>query len=284
MYYDGVFIHIVDPLSQVDSIVGKHIYKHVFSPSTGFLKDKTRILVTHHTHFTKDADLIILMNEGKMRVLQNFEELLKMNANIVDQIKQPVESNKQIRKSMEKITSERNHTTKISNDEDDIESFDFSLIMKYMVATGKPLFFIVIVILLVSQGLRQFSYYWLSVWTEDSKSQAWYYISIFAIISILKALTEFAAYFLLRKKFTTTSQFYHKKMFSRVLHARIEFFESTPIGSIVERFSSDLPELEKSLPWQLREFFMLSTEFVCKTVVMLFFSPYSIVVVIVICK
>lgn len=51
-----------DPLSAVDSYVGRHLFKEVIGPN-GFLAKSgcTRILVTHQVHFLKDADLVVVL-------------------------------------------------------------------------------------------------------------------------------------------------------------------------------------------------------------------------------
>ena len=52
-----------DPLSAVDAHVAKHLFKRCIM---GLLRNKTRILCTHHVNFLKDADYIIVMEEGKI--------------------------------------------------------------------------------------------------------------------------------------------------------------------------------------------------------------------------
>nr|AHB63235.1 multidrug resistance-associated protein [Chrysomela lapponica] len=61
-----------DPLSAVDTHVGRHlfdecIYRH--------LRGKTRILVTHQLQYLKNADVIVVMNEGRIEAQGSFEEL-----------------------------------------------------------------------------------------------------------------------------------------------------------------------------------------------------------------
>ena len=54
--YSGADLFLLDdPLSAVDSHVGKHIFDRVVGP-TGCLKDKTRVLVTHAVTFLPQVD------------------------------------------------------------------------------------------------------------------------------------------------------------------------------------------------------------------------------------
>lgn len=51
-----------DPLSAVDTHVGLHLFNECIGPKGRLARQKaTRILVTHQTHFLKNADWIIVM-------------------------------------------------------------------------------------------------------------------------------------------------------------------------------------------------------------------------------
>ncbi|KAK3094333.1 hypothetical protein FSP39_000405 [Pinctada imbricata] len=65
-----------DPLSAVDSHVGKDLFKNVIG-NNGLLKNKTRILVTHGIHWLPMVDMIIVMDNGRIRETGTYEELLQ---------------------------------------------------------------------------------------------------------------------------------------------------------------------------------------------------------------
>lgn len=74
--YSGADIFILDdPLSAVDSHVGKHIFDNVISDS-GFLKGKTRLLVTHSMAFIPQFDEILVMVNGEITESGSYRELL----------------------------------------------------------------------------------------------------------------------------------------------------------------------------------------------------------------
>eukprot|EP00102_Acyrthosiphon_pisum_P020913 XP_016658123.1 PREDICTED: multidrug resistance-associated protein 4 isoform X2 [Acyrthosiphon pisum] len=52
-----------DPLSAVDVKVGKHLFEKCI---LGYLKEKTRILITHQVQYLSDVDQIVLMDNGKI--------------------------------------------------------------------------------------------------------------------------------------------------------------------------------------------------------------------------
>ncbi|KAH9495893.1 Multidrug resistance-associated protein 1 [Bulinus truncatus] len=72
-----VFI-LDDPLSAVDSHVGKHIFKKVLSEK-GMLKNKTRIMATHAVHWLPLVDTIVVMQEGRITEMGSYLQLMKRN-------------------------------------------------------------------------------------------------------------------------------------------------------------------------------------------------------------
>ena len=64
-----------DPLSAVDSHVGKHIFDRVLGPR-GLLKQKTRVLVTHGISFLPQCDKIVVLKDGQISEVGTYQELL----------------------------------------------------------------------------------------------------------------------------------------------------------------------------------------------------------------
>ncbi|XP_063223953.1 ATP-binding cassette sub-family C member 4-like isoform X2 [Bacillus rossius redtenbacheri] len=62
-----------DPLSAVDTHVGKHLFDMCLR---GYLASKTRILVTHQLQYLKDADLIVIMRDGRVERQGSYSEML----------------------------------------------------------------------------------------------------------------------------------------------------------------------------------------------------------------
>ena len=63
-----------DPLSAVDSHVGKHIFEEVIGG--GLLRDKTRVLVTHGVSFLPKVDKIVVMKDGEISEVGTYQELM----------------------------------------------------------------------------------------------------------------------------------------------------------------------------------------------------------------
>ncbi|KAE8746345.1 ABC-transporter, subfamily C member 06 [Frankliniella occidentalis] len=74
--YNSADVYLFDdPLSAVDSHVGKHIFEHVIGPN-GLLRNKTRILVTHGIHYLPDTDLVVVLDDGKIAECGTYQDLI----------------------------------------------------------------------------------------------------------------------------------------------------------------------------------------------------------------
>ena len=75
VYSDADLYLLDDPLSAVDSHVGKHIFEQVISHN-GILANKTRLLVTHGITYLPKTDHIIVLKDGKVSEQGSYDELL----------------------------------------------------------------------------------------------------------------------------------------------------------------------------------------------------------------
>lgn len=62
-----------DPLSAVDTHVGKELFENCV---TGFLRDKTCILITHQLQYLKEVDHIIILESGMVKAEGRFRNFL----------------------------------------------------------------------------------------------------------------------------------------------------------------------------------------------------------------
>ncbi|EEE61576.1 hypothetical protein OsJ_15950 [Oryza sativa Japonica Group] len=72
VYKDADVYLFDDPFSAVDPQTGRHLYKKCLM---GVLRDKTVLYVTHQVEFLVDADLIMVMQNGRIAQAGKFQEL-----------------------------------------------------------------------------------------------------------------------------------------------------------------------------------------------------------------
>nr|CAD7440049.1 unnamed protein product [Timema bartmani] len=83
VYRDTEVYLLDDPLSAVDSHVGKHIFENVIGPS-GLLKHKTRVLVTHSITYLPKVDMILVLKDGKVLERGTYKELVQSRGAFAD--------------------------------------------------------------------------------------------------------------------------------------------------------------------------------------------------------
>ncbi|XP_012339560.1 multidrug resistance-associated protein 4 [Apis florea] len=91
-----------DPLSAVDTHVSKHLFEECMQR---YLAGKTRILATHQLQYVKNVDAIILIDQGKVTVFSNFQDLLKQRPEYAELLAAESETNED--SSLEKSTMRR---------------------------------------------------------------------------------------------------------------------------------------------------------------------------------
>jgi ATP-binding cassette, subfamily C (CFTR/MRP), member 1 len=77
VYNNADIYFLDDPLSAVDSHVGKHIFEQVLGPN-GILAGKTRMLVTHGITYLPQCDNIYVMKDGEVSESGSYQKLLAM--------------------------------------------------------------------------------------------------------------------------------------------------------------------------------------------------------------
>ncbi|CAG5018109.1 unnamed protein product [Parnassius apollo] len=93
VYREADIYLLDDPLSAVDANVGRQLFEGCIN---GYLRQRTRILVTHQIHFLKAADYIIVLNEGGIENMGTFDELVssgKELANIMASLQEGKDKN-----------------------------------------------------------------------------------------------------------------------------------------------------------------------------------------------
>ena len=68
-----------DPMSAMDAHVGAHIFDECIKKA---LHGKTRILVTHHLHLLDQCDLVVILEEGKVKAAGAPKELSSLGMDL----------------------------------------------------------------------------------------------------------------------------------------------------------------------------------------------------------
>lgn len=92
-----------DPLSAVDTHVGKQLFDDCI---TGYLREKTVILITHQLQYLKEVDQIIILENGEMKAHGSYSELQESGLDFAKLLhSQPVEEGEQQKPALARQSS-----------------------------------------------------------------------------------------------------------------------------------------------------------------------------------
>ncbi|XP_046412545.1 ATP-binding cassette sub-family C member 4 isoform X1 [Neodiprion fabricii] len=180
--YRNADIYLLDdPLSAVDTHVGKQLFDECIN---GYLKQKTRILVTHQIQYLKNADMIIVLDNGKVASQGSFEELQKNNttfANLLNEDESEEKVKAVVHPPAERMVSEISNLNEDEDIEDEPKETDelmakggvsSMLYWQYFRAGGSTFMILMVIFtLILGQLASSGTDYWLSYWTKQEDRQ-----------------------------------------------------------------------------------------------------------------
>ncbi|ETO83465.1 hypothetical protein F444_02526, partial [Phytophthora nicotianae P1976] len=266
-----------DPLSAVDPHVAHAIFEQCI---LGLTKQKTRVLVVNsHYNLLVHADHILVMQNGRVasegkytEIVARFPELASKSTvwvenDAVKETKQQVSTSNQeshFGSSPPVATGDVKTEDQLMEKEDRVKGRVTGYIYKtYLDETGVGAFAVVVIVVTgytVSQGLLVLVNWWQAYWADNmrhpsaSYSASWFglwyfgFIALGAVATICRSITVMLL--LLR-----SSKNLHDELFRRVLTAPVNtYFDVTPVGRILNRFSNDLDQMDSLLPQQWQNF------------------------------
>ncbi|KAJ3111183.1 Multidrug resistance-associated protein 1 [Physocladia obscura] len=272
MYNASETVLLDDPLSAVDTHVGHHLFKKCI---LGSLKDKTRILVTHQLHYLSLCDFIIYMNDGEINEQGDFSSLIASGGGFSKMMKSfgsvenlyECENNQQIEsenielalKELGELTISEINARDIMSKEDRVTGgVKRDVWWRYILACG---------------GIWWIGNYF--PWLSFVK-----YSMIYLALAILNSLTTFLYAYFFAHIGTRASKIMHQKALQRILASPVHFFDTTPIGRIINRFSADIDSLDNSVTTSIRQLASTISQTLATFVVMICTLPVLLAVVI----
>ncbi|XP_058197322.1 ABC transporter C family member 2-like isoform X5 [Rhododendron vialii] len=292
--YSNADVYIFDdPLSALDAHVGRQVFNNCIKEE---LQGKTRVLVTNQLHFLPQVDKIILINEGMVMEEGTFEELsrsgvlfqkLMENAGKMEEhVDEKEDDNNSDYKSSKsadsvmqnglpesgnpKSTRKVGKSVLIKQEERETGVVSWKVLTRYKDALGG--FWVVMVLFMcyiLTEVLRVSSSTWLSFWTKRSSSSSGpgFFILIYALLSFGQVMVTLLNSFWLITSSLHAARRLHDTMLQSVLRAPMLFFQTNPIGRVINRFAKDLGDIDRNVAnfanmflgqvWQLLSTFAL---------------------------
>ena len=131
----------------------------------------------------------------------------------------------------------------------------FKVYKCYANAIGYYLTIGILTSLCLMQGSKNYTDLWLAQWvsseSKNSTISVSYYLSIYGSIAVANSVFSFLRAFLFAYGGVKAAKAIHEKLLGVILNAKTYFFDVTPTGRILNRFSSDLYTVDDSLPFIL---------------------------------
>ncbi|NXK48651.1 MRP3 protein, partial [Chauna torquata] len=267
-----------DPLSAVDSHVAKHIFDKVIGPD-GVLKGKTRILVTHGIGFLPQVDHIVVLVDGKISEMGSYQGLLKQNKAFAEFLRnytldEDIEEDELTMVEEEEVLLAEDtlsiHTDLADNEPVTNEvrkqflsctnqlwcvilQIKLTVFWQYMKAVS-PVISLVICFLYCCQNAASIgANVWLSDWTNEpvingTQHNTSMRIGIYAALGLLQGLIALISSFTLAMGGINAAQTLHAALLENKFHTPQSFYDTTPTGRIINRFSKDIYVIDEVIP------------------------------------
>lgn len=289
-----------DVLSAVDSHVARHIFDHCVK---GLLRQKTVLLCTNNMSLLSSADVIFFIEGGRLpfvgtpqqfydkgynmaRLETNMDqkpiaEEKKLEAVVAKKVEAPIPviANKPVSKPPPTPSGAgRNLIVKEKAMEG---SVSWDVYRTYIKAAGGTWMLVVVLLCLVlSQGLSVGSGRWLAFWSQNAQENSessWTmpeYAGVYALLAISGAFAAFGTSVVFAYGSMRASKSLHAVLLDAIVRAPMSFFDTTTQGSILNRFSSDMYNLDETLATALSSYLRTTASAIATVFVIVFVTPW----------
>ncbi|KAG0225880.1 hypothetical protein BGW41_004478 [Actinomortierella wolfii] len=284
-YLDADIYLLDDPLSAVDAHVDQHLWENLIGPN-GLLKDKTRILVTHGIHHLEQVDSIVVLKDGEVSEIGQYSELMshrKAFFQLISEYSSKHKRKEKLKKNDAKLKDnqgvvpddasigsstseetvgepEKNPTDGDLTEEEEVEDHivGWGVLLEFIKAMTYRHFFAIVGMFTIWEISNTMVPFWLEHWSSVASTtdhSLFYFLSIYvAIATVFMVCDYFLTYVCFVSSTVQAAKTLHDTLLNRVLRLPMSFFDTTPSGRILNRFSSDISSVDEVLPESLTSF------------------------------
>ncbi|XP_021346979.1 multidrug resistance-associated protein 7-like [Mizuhopecten yessoensis] len=275
LYQDKEVYLLDDPLAAVDAHVAQQMYDKCIM---GLLKNKTRILCTHHINFLGEADLVIAMDDGKITKMG-------LPCEVLTDVKF-AEHKPSDKEGVKVVYNDNNNKEgKLGEETKATGEMKLEVYNAYLSAIGKWLALAMIISIVFMRVSEMMKDWWLTYWVSSTnnddtntsisrylcfhdnmstpiifdqrydftspassgKSSLFYYMGVYACLSGVYSLFSLVREILFTYSGMRVAKTIHSDLLNTILKAPMSFYDVTPIGRILNRFSSDMGTIDDSI-------------------------------------
>uniref|UniRef100_A0AAX7T572 ATP-binding cassette, sub-family C (CFTR/MRP), member 12 n=1 Tax=Astatotilapia calliptera TaxID=8154 RepID=A0AAX7T572_ASTCA len=289
-----------DPLSAVDAHVGKHIFEECIKKE---LQGKSVILVTHQLQYLEFCDDILVLDDGEIREAGNHQTLMNASGRYAQLITNyQMEQSKNEEGEEEEDLSSQDSDDQLVHQESSTEgAVSLRTYHRYcQAAGGYILVFLTVLNIVLMIGSTAFSNWWLSFWLGKGSSipvknrvlTEWsgqnqcdisknpdlhYYQTIYGVMMLIMVVLALIKCFFYTYVTLRASCKLHNTMFKKIFGSPMSFFDTTPTGRILNRFSKDQEEVDTMLPLVMDSFLQYCLLVTFTIIIIASVFPYMLV-------
>ncbi|XP_010467156.1 PREDICTED: ABC transporter C family member 13 isoform X2 [Camelina sativa] len=251
-----------DVLSAVDSQVGCWILQRALMGP--LLNKKTRVMCTHNLQAISCADIVVVMDKGKVKWSGPVTDMPKSISPTVSLTNDfDMSSPNHFTKRKEPLSIKKGDVDEISAAANIVKleerkegRVEVMVYRSYAVFSGWFITIVILVSAVLMQASRNGSDLWLSYWVDKagrgvSHYSTSFYLMVLCILCIINSILTLVRAFSFAFGGLKAAVRVHNALISNLINAPTQFFDQTPSGRILNRFSSDLYTIDDSLPFIL---------------------------------
>ena len=252
--YSNSDIYVLDdPLSAVDAHVGKFIFDKVIGPH-GYLKNKTRILITHKIPLLTAVDRIVVLKDGQISEQGSYDELIKAKGEFSEILNTYIdaEEKKAKEESLEKSMGRSGKEVKkskaafkhkdrgrlITEEKQAVGSTNRSIYKQFFRSMGFWYISLTVLSFCISCAFNVATNLWLTAWSDDaldpvkanSTAQRNMRIGVYGGYGLMDGIFKLLSSTLVQLGLIQASKHLYSGMLDNVLRAPMLFFDTTPVS------------------------------------------------------
>ena len=292
LYSESDIYLLDDPFSALDSKVAREIFSNVLKEKLA--KEKIIILVTHHLNFAKEADHVVLMDNGRVQAQGKFSELEKLDISLLNIFKGQ-NQNKAGEDTTKNEIEAKVESKVVQNQKEEVKQdiateVTWGTYKDYFSVKGSVGIFSVLVSLFMATNILVILYtrfigYWAERQTlanspaglsgQEYNNSSFIFVSSGLLVSLM--LLNYIKTLQFVKLFLATNTELHYRMLTALFRAKTIFFDRNPLGRILNRFSNDIGLLDKTNPRTTYDMLENITSYLTLLITICIISPFIII-------
>lgn len=148
-------------------------------------------------------------------------------------------------------------------------------------AGGICVFLFILSMFIVSSASQTVTGWWLSYWSDhmEEHSQMWF-LGFYALLTVVSLVVTISLRMVFAKASVRAARVVHESLIKTVLRAPMSFFDTTPLGRILNRVSQDQNTVDSSLPDSISSLFSTLCSIVNTLIVISAVTPLFLLLIV----